>query len=842
MSAAGGGERTTSSSATAATQETLDPVPDEEALFQLLKDGRFRNVVVLTGAGVSTSCGIPDFRSKNFGLFDKISRNNGLIHRFPELIDQPDLFFNRAFVEKYGPKVWESDVLRLLKDIHLAPPSPTTSANLDIYESLKDPDSQAEKQDHGPGDAPTPCENKNSSSSTISSKSKKNKNKAARSLSGVSTASASTTSSTAAPDVDYATDSELFPPQVAEQARTASTTDNGTNAEQYHRTTKSESKNSDLETIQPSLTHLFCGWLHQKGFLRRVYTQNIDGLHTQAIKHLEPQDQAHGDAVERMVMPVIEERIRSQMEKLAAAQREKDKAKNCELSDTERQKEGGASIGETLLFRPTQNLIGKLCNLLSISRRPSMETGSGSDADQNKGSASFLGGNSKSDCSRSAAAALGRDNAHQEQSSVAQEEDHHHGTGSVSGSADEKLENKCPGLIHQKSAVTTGSSGTGSGCTKHHGKHKVVKNLHLLPPSHIVECHGNLRHPPSLVLYGDQLPMRLHDCLCFDFPGDTPMSPFTSPRSSPGKHGKHGHHGHKGHNKHHTFASLATGNKNKHGKHHAAAGSHGHHINASSPSSSGSSSSGGRHAGFMPDLPEEVDLIFVFGTSLQVSPFCAIPNLAAKNCVRVLVNSPLQDCLENGWSKKKQRNSCKVLDNGTTSAAEEENQHVAVVEQPDNATAVQVLQAEKVNKAKGEQENALSAFTQPKGKKKRKKQQHAHRHLEMAIDTREATELAEKKNDHASTSQKQADIAAGSHEDDTHGSSKNNIKEDEDESSSSKAVGVQDVSSTYLAGRLVTLRPQWKEPKRFPRQLLVDDRCDAFVARFFNYLWHDEHK
>ena len=25
--------------------------------------------------------------------------------------------------------------------------------------------------------------------------------------------------------------------------------------------------------------HRFCGWLHERGWLRRIYTQNIDGLH-----------------------------------------------------------------------------------------------------------------------------------------------------------------------------------------------------------------------------------------------------------------------------------------------------------------------------------------------------------------------------------------------------------------------------------------------------------------------------------------------------------------------------------------------------------------------------------
>ena len=36
-----------------------------------------------------------------------------------------------------------------------------------------------------------------------------------------------------------------------------------------------------------------------------------------------------------------------------------------------------------------------------------------------------------------------------------------------------------------------------------------------------------------------------------------------------------------------------------------------------------------------------VDLVLVFGTSLQVAPFCAIPNMALKGCTRVLVNESM---------------------------------------------------------------------------------------------------------------------------------------------------------------------------------------------------------
>lgn len=37
------------------------------------------------------------------------------------------------------------------------------------------------------------------------------------------------------------------------------------------------------ESAQPTATHLFCAKLHQEGRLKRVYTQNIDGLHERVL-------------------------------------------------------------------------------------------------------------------------------------------------------------------------------------------------------------------------------------------------------------------------------------------------------------------------------------------------------------------------------------------------------------------------------------------------------------------------------------------------------------------------------------------------------------------------------
>jgi len=100
-----------------------------EELAQRLRCGEFKKIIVLTGAGISTSSGIPDFRSEN-GLFGKVKKLFG--SKYPALMTDPERAFSRSFQTK-NPEVNIEDI----KDEFLmrnAKPSPAHMFFVKLHE------------------------------------------------------------------------------------------------------------------------------------------------------------------------------------------------------------------------------------------------------------------------------------------------------------------------------------------------------------------------------------------------------------------------------------------------------------------------------------------------------------------------------------------------------------------------------------------------------------------------------------------------------------------------------------------------------------------------------------
>ena len=75
---------------------------DLSAVAKLIKSGRVKNCVVVCGAGISVSAGIPDFRSPGTGLYDNLQKYN-LPDGRPEAVfeieyfrERPEAFYSLA--------------------------------------------------------------------------------------------------------------------------------------------------------------------------------------------------------------------------------------------------------------------------------------------------------------------------------------------------------------------------------------------------------------------------------------------------------------------------------------------------------------------------------------------------------------------------------------------------------------------------------------------------------------------------------------------------------------------------------------------------------------------------
>lgn len=72
--------------------EIDDDVWSYDKLVKGLRDGKFKKILVMTGAGISVSAGIPDFRSPGTGLYDNLNEYD---LPFPEAIFTLDYFVEK---------------------------------------------------------------------------------------------------------------------------------------------------------------------------------------------------------------------------------------------------------------------------------------------------------------------------------------------------------------------------------------------------------------------------------------------------------------------------------------------------------------------------------------------------------------------------------------------------------------------------------------------------------------------------------------------------------------------------------------------------------------------------
>jgi len=87
--------------------EVLNGKPTLKQIALGLKAGRYKNVIVMTGAGLSTAAGIPDFRSPDKGLYATLKVT------FPEL-NKPEEIFDLAYFKENPKPFW-----KLCKELNL---------------------------------------------------------------------------------------------------------------------------------------------------------------------------------------------------------------------------------------------------------------------------------------------------------------------------------------------------------------------------------------------------------------------------------------------------------------------------------------------------------------------------------------------------------------------------------------------------------------------------------------------------------------------------------------------------------------------------------------------------
>ena len=128
---------------------------DMDGIVDHIKKNNVKNVIVMTGAGISTSAGIPDFRSKSFGLYDRLKPYD---LPFPEaifsieyFIKKPEAFFAVSKELFGGDKQFEPTpahhFIRLLNDKGILLRHYTQ--NVDELETAAGLDKEKNVQAHG---------------------------------------------------------------------------------------------------------------------------------------------------------------------------------------------------------------------------------------------------------------------------------------------------------------------------------------------------------------------------------------------------------------------------------------------------------------------------------------------------------------------------------------------------------------------------------------------------------------------------------------------------------------------------------------------------------------------
>ena len=94
---------------------------DNSNFFDLLADGSYKSIVLVLGAGISVTAGIPDFRSPG-GLFEAVQNHFG--EKFPEVMEKPEHLLSRSFCVQ-NPEVWRDEVIPMLRSWKLEDTKPT---------------------------------------------------------------------------------------------------------------------------------------------------------------------------------------------------------------------------------------------------------------------------------------------------------------------------------------------------------------------------------------------------------------------------------------------------------------------------------------------------------------------------------------------------------------------------------------------------------------------------------------------------------------------------------------------------------------------------------------------